>query len=554
MTSDVKSVQQDTSLVEVINLMKSHRLSCLVVCEGDQPIGIISERDIVMALSKFLEDSVTAPKAASEVMSVPLITVSQNTLVIQTMEMFNSKRIRRVAVTENGNNKIVGIVTQSDILKIYLTELEHQVHHDSLTHLPNRLLFIDRLKQAMARPQWHNRLVGLIFLDLDHFKRVNDSLGHSAGDLLLIAVAERLSSGLREGDTVARFGGDEFAIILADVAQIQDIARISQKIISIFTKPFKVENQEIFATVSMGISICPSDGKDVETLLRKTDIAMYQSKERGRNNYRFYFSEMNTKVSEWLSLDAALHHAVDQDEFSLYYQPRVNLNSGQIVGTEALIRWNHPNLGFVPPLQFIPIAEETGLIEPIGKWVLFTACTTGKAWQDAGYKDIQVSVNLSARQFHQKDLVKTIEKILKKTSFDPHSLELELTESMLMNMDLVLSPLQKLFDMGIQISIDDFGTGFSSLSYLKKLPITKVKIDQSFVREIVTDPSDAAIVRAIVTMAHHLNLKVTAEGVETGEQLEFLHALDCDEIQGYVFSPALPIEKITNLLAQKKSL
>jgi EAL domain-containing protein (putative c-di-GMP-specific phosphodiesterase class I) len=353
---------------------------------------------------------------------------------------------------------------------------------------------------------------------------------------------------------VARPGGDEFAIILSDVAQIQDVARISQKIINLFTKPFKVENQEIFATVSMGISICPSDGKDVETLLRKTDIAMYQSKEKGRNNYRFYLSEMNTKISEWLSLETALHYAIDRGELFLYYQPKVNLNSRQVIGTEALIRWIHPNLGFVPPVQFIPIAEETGLIESIGKWVLFEACTTGKAWQDAGYKDIQVSVNLSARQFHQKDLVETVENVLKKTSFDPHSLELELTESMLQNMDLVLSPLQKLFDMGIQISIDDFGTGFSSLSYLKKLPINKVKIDQSFIRDIATDQSDAAIVRAIVTMAHHLNLKVTAEGVETGEQLEFLHALNCDEIQGYVFSPPLPLEEATKILAQKKSL
>jgi len=366
-----------------------------------------------------------------------------------------------------------------------------------------------------------------------------------------VDVADRIGSYLREGDSIARMGGDEFAIILADVAQVQDVARIAQKIISSFAKPFKIEDQEIFITGSMGIALCPNDGKDVETLLRKTDIALQQSKTSGRNMYRFYLKEMNTKVSKWLSLETDLHYALEKGELSLYYQPRVDLQSRQIVGTEALIRWNHPKLGFVPPLQFIPLAEETGLIESIGKWVLLTACKTGKEWQDAGYNDIQVSVNLSARQFHQKDFVKTVEDILQQTSFDPHSLELELTESMLMDMDLVLSPLQNLYDMGIQISIDDFGTGFSSLSYLKKLPITKVKIDQSFIREIVTDPSDAAIVRAIVTMAHHLNLKVTAEGVETGEQLEFLHALDCDEIQGYVFNPALPIEKITKLLAQK---
>jgi EAL domain-containing protein (putative c-di-GMP-specific phosphodiesterase class I) len=304
----------------------------------------------------------------------------------------------------------------------------------------------------------------------------------------------------------------------------------------------------------MGITLFPNNGRDTETLLRKTDLAMYQAKDKGRNSYRFYFSEMNSRVSEWLALDTALHYAPERDELILYYQHKVNLSSNQVAGMEALIRWRHPTLGLVPPLQFIPIAEETGLIISIGNWVLQTACTIEKKWHEAGHQNIQVSVNLSARQFLQEDLVETIEKILTETSFDPHCLELELTESMLQNMDQALLPLQKLFALGIQISIDDFGKGYSSLSYLKQLPITRLKVDQSFVRDIATDPDDAAIVRAIVTMAHHLNLKVTAEGVETGEQLEFLRTLECNEIQGYVFSPPLPLEEVTNILIQKKSL
>lgn len=552
MTREILSIDEHVPMSDVVSTMLANKISCLVVCRNGTPTGIISERDVVRAMSRFLEGE-SVPRVAADIMSYPLITVRSTSLLDEANKTLSSQGIRRIAVTDHDDH-VVGILTQTDILRGYLSNVEFKAFHDELTGLPNRALFFDRLNQAISRVTWHARLVAVLFLDLDHFKRINDTLGHSIGDLLLQEVATRLTSCVREGDTVARLGGDEFAIILADVAQTNDIALLAQKVVDRFARPFQVGNHELFTSASIGISICPNDGSDAESLLRKTDIAMYRSKEQGRNHYNFYLAEMNAKISEWLALDQALRYALEREEFQAYYQPMVDLATRRIIGMEALIRWRHPELGMVPPSHFIPLAEETGLIIPIGRWMLDAVCRQIKVWHAAGFPDLSVSVNLSARQFHQQDIVDTVARSLKDADLDPHFLELELTESMLQNVEKALIPLRALAAMGLRISIDDFGTGYSSLSYLKHFPIQKLKIDRSFIQHITSDSNDAGIVRAVITMAQHLNLKTVAEGVETAEQMEFLRALKCDELQGYFFSPPLPADDATMLLRQPKSL
>ncbi|MFZ5863119.1 MAG: EAL domain-containing protein [Nitrospirota bacterium] len=552
MTKDVRSIDHHAAVADAVSAMLAHKISCLVVCRDSKPVGMISERDIVKITGCSLTGQ-AVPAVASDIMSSPLITVHAGSSLDDAGKILGSRGIRRIAVTDH-EQRVVGILTQTDILRGYLSRVEFKAFHDELTGLPNRALFFDRLNQATSRIPWHTRLVAVLFLDLDHFKRINDTLGHSVGDLLLQEVAARLLSCVRDGDTVARLGGDEFAIILADVAQTNDIAVLAQKVVDRFGKPFRVGAHELFTSASIGISICPDDGTDAESLLRKTDIAMYRSKEQGRNHYNFYLAEMNAKISEWLALDQSLRYGLEREEFLPYYQPLVDLSTRRVIGMEALMRWKHPELGMVSPSQFIPLAEETGLIIPMGRRFLHDVCAQTKRWRAAGHRDLRVSVNLSARQFQQQDIVNTVELALKQADLDPSGLELELTESLLQNVEKALVPLRALAAMGVGISIDDFGTGYSSLSYLKHFPIHKLKIDRSFIQHITTDSNDAGIVRAVVTMAQHLNLKTVAEGVETAEQLEFLRALKCDEIQGYFFSPPLPAEDATMLLAQNRSL
>jgi diguanylate cyclase (GGDEF)-like protein len=552
MTRDVQSIDAMAPVTEVVSTMLTHQISCLVVCHDGKPIGMISERDIVK-VAKHLMDGQSLPQAISGIMSCPLITVQATSPLDDAGKILSSKGIRRIAVTDDDNH-LVGILTQTDLLRGYLGHVEFKAFHDELTGLPNRGLFSDRLNQAISRIPWHARLVAVLFLDLDHFKRINDTLGHSTGDRLLQEVAARLTSRVRDGDTVARLGGDEFAILVTDVAQTNDIALIAQKVVDCFAKPFQVGGHELFTSASIGISICPNDGTDGESLLRKTDIAMYRSKEQGRNHYSFYLAEMNAKISEWLALDQALRYAIERDELLVYYQPVVDVPTRQLIAMEALIRWRHPELGMVSPAHFIPLAEETGLIIPIGRWLIRTVCAQTKVWHTAGFRSLSVAVNLSARQFHQPGLVDDIAAALKETDLDPRGLEVELTESMLQDVNQAMRSLQALAAMGIRASIDDFGTGYSSLSCLKHFPIHKLKIDRSFIKNITNDTNDSGIVRAVVTMAQHLNLKTVAEGVETAEQMEFLRALKCDQIQGYYFSPPLPTDEATVLLSQKKPL
>lgn len=450
----------------------------------------------------------------------------------------------------------IGVVTAcEDITERKRAEetIMHMAYFDDLTGLPNRLLFNDRLTLSLYDAQRYKKLLAIIFLDLDRFKNINDTLGHPIGDLLLKAVAERLTGTLREADTVSRHSGDEFTILLPDINHAQDASKVALKIIKALSKVFIIEGHEIFITTSIGISLFPSDGDDVQTLLRNADIAMYAAKENGRNNYQFYTPAMNAAAFERMMLENSLRKAIEREEFFVHYQPKVNIKTGQIVGMEALVRWQHPDLGLVYPSQFISLTEETGLIVPIGELVLRTACRQNKEWQDAGFPRLCLGVNLSARQFQQQNLVGMVEEILNSTGLEPCWLELEITESTIMrDINHATHILRKLHKMGAQISIDDFGTGHSSLRYLKGFSVNTLKIDRSFLSDITTNPNDAAITNAIIAMGHSLKLKVIAEGVETEEQMAFLLLHQCDEIQGNLFSPPISAKEFTELLKKRQ--
>jgi diguanylate cyclase (GGDEF)-like protein/PAS domain S-box-containing protein len=422
--------------------------------------------------------------------------------------------------------------------------LVYLANYDELTGLPNRTLFRDRLHQAVAHAKRENRLVAVIFFDLDHFKKINDTLGHHVGDQLLVGATARLTSSVRELDTVARLGGDEFMVILESIKHVDEVTDIVTNLLEALEKPFMLEGQEAFIAASAGIAIYPFDDVDIDHLVKNADTAMFRAKEQGGNTYQYFKSDMNTKAVERLKLESALRHALERDEFELYYQPRVDLHTGAINGMEALLRWNNPQLGAVPPLTFIPLLEETGLIVPVGDWVLKTACEQTRIWHEAGYLHLKVSVNLSARQFRQKDLVNRFRALWEASGLAPAYLELEITEGLLVdNVDTVVDILSEFYTHGVQISIDDFGTGYSSLSYLKRFPIHTLKIDRSFVRDIIDDPDDAAITAAIVALARSLRLNIIAEGVETKSQLDYLTSLSCDEVQGFYFSKPLPADE-----------
>ncbi len=384
-----------------------------------------------------------------------------------------------------------------------------------------------------------------MFIDLDRFKNINDTLGHSIGDVLLQAVANRLIGCLRKGDSVSRLGGDEFAIFLTGVTH-KEVGEIAQRIITSMSESITLDHIEIFITPSIGISMYPEDGDDIEALLKHADAAMYLAKEQGKNNYQFFSEELHQILAKKLQLERELRKALDEKQFTLHYQPKIQLQTGQIIGMEALIRWEHPDLGLIPPIQFIPIAEETGLIVPLGEWVMRTACQQIKVWQEAGFTQLAVAVNISLRQFMQNNLIEMITSILEETGLSPQCLELEITESMALNVDYTIRILNRLKGLGISISIDDFGTGYSSLSYLSQFPIDRLKIDQSFVRNL--NPRNQAIIKTIIHMAHNMKIAVIAEGVETQEHVDFLKEQMCNEVQGYFYSKPLPTKEIDSYL------
>ena len=449
----------------------------------------------------------------------------------------------------NGSRLLVAVTRDISERKRAEHDLLQLAHYDALTGLPNRLLFTDRLRQAMVNAGRHERLVGVAMLDIDQFKKINDSLGHATGDALLQQIGERLRASLRPSDTVARLGGDEFTLVLADMAHVGDATLVLQKIRQAFETPFRVDGRELFITASIGVTLFPFDDQDVPALLRNADIAMYRAKESGRNTWQFYAAEMTAKANENLMIETELRGAIERNELELHYQPQLNLATGKIAAVEALLRWRNARLGNVAPDRFIPIAEESGLIVPIGEWVLRTACAQVQRWRVAGFASLRVAVNLSARQCREGDFYEMVRRALADSGLPPEALELEVTESLLLQkIGGNATALEQLDALGVRFAIDDFGTGYSSLSYLKRLPIDVLKIDRSFVRDIAADPNDAAIVRAIITLARSLGIEVVAEGVETAAQLHFLRANHCDAMQGYYFSKPQPADAIAELI------
>jgi diguanylate cyclase (GGDEF)-like protein len=428
-------------------------------------------------------------------------------------------------------------------------QITHSAEHDFLTGLPNRMLLNDRIGQAIASARRHAKQVAVLFLDLDGFKHINDSLGHPVGDKLLQSVAKCLVASVRSGDTVSRQGGDEFVVLLPDLQQPEDAAVMAGRILRDVAEPHLVDQQELHVSTSIGVSVFPDDGADAETLIKNADTAMYQAKENGRQSFQFFKPAMNDRAVERQSIEESLRRALERQEFTLHYQPKVNIKTGAITGAEALIRWTHPSRGSISPAQFIPIAEDCGLILPIGRWVLRHATEQAQAWVDAGLRPTTMAVNVSAMEFRDDDFVRGLFAILDESRLNPRALELELTESVLMKrVASTAFILQNLRKRGVQVAIDDFGTGYSSLSYLRKFPIDTLKIDQSFVRQIASADGDAAIVTAVIGMARSLKLKVVAEGVETFEELEFLHGHHCEEAQGYYFGRPVPAEQFAKLL------
>ena len=458
---------------------------------------------------------------------------------------------RKVTPIQDQDGSVTGaVVAFHDVTAAQAKSLQmsHLAQHDALTDLPNRVLFNDRLTQAIALAERQGKQLAVMFADLDHFKKINDSLGHDVGDKLLQSVAARLLACVRRSDTVSRLGGDEFVILLSQVEHAEDAAYSARKILRALATPHIIDNKSLDINVSIGVSTYPTDGQDAEGLMNRADNAMYEAKEHGRNNYQFFRHEMHARLAERQLLEADLRCALGRNEFLLHYQPKLGLQTGEITGVEALIRWLHPQRGIIYPAQFVPIAEECGLIVPIGQWVLLEACKQAQAWRDSGLGVVPVSVNVSASEFGAKDFLSGVRAVLIATGVEPEHLELELTESVLMrDAEAAVVTLVKLKAMGVQLAIDDFGTGYSSFTYLRRFPSDALKLHQSFVQEITADPADAAIVSAMINLGRSLKQRVIAEGVETRAQLKFLQQHGCGEGQGFYFSPPVVAEQAGRL-------
>jgi diguanylate cyclase (GGDEF)-like protein/PAS domain S-box-containing protein len=464
--------------------------------------------------------------------------------------------VSKVPLRDQDGSVIAILGTYEDITERKASEERTRflVYHDGLTELPNHLLAFDRLQQAMAYADREGTKVALVFLDLDNFKTINDSLGHSIGDKLLREVASRLGQCVRDTDTVSRQGGDEFLIVVPALSDTDATAPVLDKLLQTIHMPMEIDGHELSTTVSIGIAMFPDDGRDFESLMKKADTAMYRAKEAGRNTYCFYDKQMNDDVLENLQMRSGLSRALERSEFVLHYQPQIDLASGALVGVEALVRWQHPGLGMVPPGRFIPVAEETGQIVALGEWVMMEACRQAAAWQEQGLPRISMAVNLSAIQFKRGDVEQTVIRALAESGLDPALLELELTESILIrDTENILATVRRMKLLGVMLSIDDFGTGYSSLSYLKRFSVDKLKIDQSFIRDLATDQDDAAIVRAVVQMARSLGLRTIAEGVEDENILNYLRIYHCDEAQGYHIARPLPAAEMTAFLVAEQA-
>lgn len=466
----------------------------------------------------------------------------------------------------SGKDRVLGIVRDITDYNSIVSQLVDLAHNDALTGLPNRYLFMDRLKQALANAKRKKELLAILSLDIDNFKHINNTLGHYVGDKLLQIAAERIANYVRKIDTVARLGiyelhstvarhgGDEFILLLPEINNVQNIAKIAERISDMFKEPFYIDDHELYVTVSIGISVYPEDSEDIDTLMKNAEIAMYHAKKHGRNNYQFFKSHQNTSILKRFSIENKLWRALQLNEFCLFYQPQVEINNSKTIGVEALIRWMQPDLVIVKPGEFIPLAEETGLINHIGEWILHTACAQNKKWQEQGLQSICVTVNISSVQFQQKDFTEKVIKVLNDTKLPPEYLQLELTEGTIMqNIEDTIEKMNILKEAGIKISIDDFGTGYSSLNYLKRFPISTLKIDRSFVNDLASDQNNKSIIKAIIALAKNLDLQIIAEGVENRYQLSFLQQHGCDAIQGYLVCPPLNVQGFEEFLRVKGS-
>jgi len=526
-------------------ILEANRKAC-------ETYGLARDQIVGMSLKNFTRD---VPRSEEQVRRILREGASEN---LETVHFHRDGTpidllVSSSVVEYRGESAILSVCRDITESKRAKQEIERLAYHDALTDLPNRTRFADRLEIALSQARREGHHLAILFLDLDRFKVVNDSLGHKVGDLLLQKVAIRLSQLIRGGDTLARLGGDEFIILLSKIARDEDAARVAQNVLAVFKKPFVLGERELFISASIGISLFPRHGDDREALVKNADIAMYRAKQEGRDNFQFHTSKHTHDAIRRLALETDLRKALDQSDFCVYFQPIVDAETGAIVGAEALARWNHPLRGLLCPSEFIPIAEETGLIVPLGAQVLREACARMQGWHALGHGDLRLSVNLSARQFHQHDLATQVDAVLRETGLAARALELEITESVAMrNVEQSVVILRALKDLGVRITIDDFGTGYSSLAYLKRFPIDTIKIDQTFVHDVSSDSNDAAIVRAAIVMAQELKLNVIAEGVETAEQMAFLRARQCREMQGFLFSASLTADAFGLLLSGGK--
>jgi diguanylate cyclase (GGDEF)-like protein len=516
--------------------------ACIPVMLDDELIAVVN-----------LADKTSGKPFEKEDMHILTVMLNEIHFALENAQIHKSIKLHAL----NLESRTVELHQEISKRKQVENELKHLAHNDPLTGLSNRALFLDRLRQGLAQAKRWRKKVAVLFLDLDNFKPINDMLGHEQGDIVLREIAKRLRHSLRDVDIIARHGGDEFTIAMLDVNTADDASRVAQKVLDCLMPSFMLKGREHYVGGSIGISIYPEDGTDAEELVNHADTAMYLSKNEGKNSYKFYTQQLGEQVKTRLELELELRQAVKDEQFELYYQPQIDVGTGELSGLEALIRWNHPQRGLVPPGQFIPLAEKIGLIETIGEWVLRQACIQQNQWVEEGVMPVRMlinmAVNISARQFQGGGIVETVTEILDKTGLNPCLLELEITEGILMEHaedSAVL--LNKLKKMGLHLAIDDFGTGFSSLTYLKQFPIDTLKIDRSFVMSLPMDENDAAIVRAIINLAHNMGIKTIAEGVETVEQLKFLQELHCNEVQGYLFSRPVPAKELGQMLQNRK--
>ena len=572
----IVGVHRDVSPIkEMLGRIKSSEELFRLALNGIPDIFLIYDRDLRLQFvnqrgSEFFSrssadiigkrDEDLLPPAVTEAYH-PSLLLARESKATQSVEISVSLRGRQFSITatyvpmldDAGEiRQILGLL--HDFTKRRQTEerLAFMAQYDSLTGLPNRYLLLDRLEASMQRAKRNNTLLGVMILDIDRFKQINDSRGHATGDILLQQVAERLACTLRATDTIARLGGDEFTVLVENATSVEEVTTIAEKIKSAFAIPFDTESGEVFTTTSVGITIYPIDDHSRDELLKNADVAMYHAKQE-RNAWQLYRPDMNVNSAGRLGMEVELRHALERNEFELHFQPQINVKTGEIVGMEALIRWNSRTLGRISPADFIPLAEDTGLIVPIGEWILRAACEQCKAWERAGLSPFTVSVNIAAPQFRRSNLLQLVSTVLTECNLDACWLGLEITESSIMkHAEQTIKTLLDLRAIGVAIAIDDFGTGYSSLSYLKRFPVNKIKVDQSFVRDISSDPNDAAIVSAVVAMSKQLGIKTIAEGVETVAQLEFLSRLECDEYQGYLFSKPIPAAEVAPLILAHK--